>query len=280
MLTVLHLAPHPDDEVIAAPATLLSLRHAGCRVVNLACSLGRPDRRGGRADEVAEACRRAGFELIVHDPPLRISERDDMGRAQRLLQATIARLAADLGAGLVVGPSPHDAHHGHEVVGRAAVAALSREGAPPLWLWGLWASLPLPTLFVPFGEDLLEEALHAVRAHAGEVARNDYVALVRARATAARVQGAELVFGFGRSGRPARYAELLTEAAFDGREWWAGAPRELDAAAPLAAIPAGRPLGPWLSAPSCRDLSSGHPSRTSGWANDSSLTARRRTRGA
>jgi LmbE family N-acetylglucosaminyl deacetylase len=43
VLTVLHLAPHPDDEVLGAGATLLGLREAGHRVINLACSRGRPD---------------------------------------------------------------------------------------------------------------------------------------------------------------------------------------------------------------------------------------------
>jgi len=31
---VLHLAPHPDDEALGAPATLLALRDAGHRVIN------------------------------------------------------------------------------------------------------------------------------------------------------------------------------------------------------------------------------------------------------
>ena len=70
MLTVLHLSPHPDDEVLGAGATLLGLREAGHRVINLACSLGRPEQQERRRAEVTEACRRAGFELIVHDPPL------------------------------------------------------------------------------------------------------------------------------------------------------------------------------------------------------------------
>ena len=246
MLTVLHLAPHPDDELTAAPGTLLALRRAGHRVVNLACSLGRPDQHARRRAEAREACRRAGFELVVHEPPLAISDGDDHAAAQAALERTVARLARDLGAALVIAPSPHDRHHGHEVVGRAAVAALARNGAPRLWLWGLWASLPLPTLYVPFGDDVLDEALHALRAHAGELRRNDYVALVRARAVAGRIQGAESVFGFGAPAREGPYADVLTEAAFADGEWWAGAPRVLDPGAPLAPVPRDRPIGAWL----------------------------------
>jgi LmbE family N-acetylglucosaminyl deacetylase len=236
MAVVLHVSPHPDDEVIAAPATLIALGRAGHRVVNLACSLGRPGQHARRRAEVAEACRRAGFELLVHDPPLRISDGDDLDGAQRLLEATVRRLAAELGADLVVAPSPHDAHHGHEVVGRAVVTALARPGAPVLWQWGLWASLRAPTLYVPFGDDLLEAALHALRAHVGELARNDYTDLVRARAVAARVQGSEQVFGYGTPARRGPYAEVLAESAWVGGAWRRGTPRELDPALPLQPV--------------------------------------------
>lgn len=252
-LTVLHLAPHPDDEVIGAPATLLRLRDAGHRIVNLACSLGHPEDHERRRDEVTEACRRAGFDLRVHEPPLKISGGDDLGAAQKALGDTVGRFVDELGVDLVVAPSPHDGHPGHEVVGRAARDALARDGAPRLWMWGLWADLPLPTLFVPFGEEELARATYALCAHAGELARNAYVDLVRARAMAARVLGAERVFGFGEEGRPVRYAELLTEAAFAGGRWWAGAGREPDPAGPLQDVGQERPLGWWMSERSFSD---------------------------
>jgi LmbE family N-acetylglucosaminyl deacetylase len=230
--TVLHLAPHPDDEVLGAPGTLLALRRAGHRVVNLACSLGRPAQQARRRAEVTEACHRAGFELLVQDPPLAISGGDDLDAAGRTLVATVDRLVRDLRAALVVAPSPDDGHHGHRVVGRAALRALARDGAPPVWLWALWGALPRPTLYVPVGEELVAEAEHALAAHAGELERNDYAALLRARATVAAVQGAELLFGFGAAGRGDRYAELLTELRFaDG--WADGSPRALEPADPL-----------------------------------------------
>ena len=61
MICVLHLSPHPDDEVLGAGATLMGLREHGHRVINLACSLGRPDQQERRRREVEEACERAGF---------------------------------------------------------------------------------------------------------------------------------------------------------------------------------------------------------------------------
>jgi LmbE family N-acetylglucosaminyl deacetylase len=251
--TVLQLAPHPDDEVLGAGATLLRLRAAGHRVVTLACSLGRPADHGRRRAELTEACDRAGFELRIHEPLLALSAADDRAAATAALAATVARLCAELGAAIVVAPSPHDGHHGHEAVGRAAVRALAHAGAPRLWLWGLWSDLPLPTLYVPFGDATLARAQHALAAHVGELARNPFDALLGARATAARVLGAERVFGFGAPGRADAHAELLCEVAYAGGEWWAGAPRVLDPAEPLAPVPRERPLGAWLAEPSLRE---------------------------
>jgi LmbE family N-acetylglucosaminyl deacetylase len=239
--TILHLAPHPDDEVIGAGATLLALRAADHRVVNLAVTLGSDEtERPRRRAEVEEACERAGFELVFHDP-----ERD--------LAAAVQALAAELGAGLVVAPSPHDAHPRHELVGRAARDAVHalRGAAPPprLWLWGLWADLPGPTLYHGFGEDLMRRAIHVLEAHAGELERNDYAALVRARATANRVLGAERVFGWGAAAREQPYAELLMELVVTYGEWWTTAARELDPADPLAETAPTAPVEAWLSGP-------------------------------
>jgi LmbE family N-acetylglucosaminyl deacetylase len=224
-VNVLHVAPHPDDEAIGAPATLLGLIAGGHRVVNLACSLGRPDQHERRRREVTEACRRAGFELEILDPPLRISRDDDLERAQRTLAGEVRRRVEALDAGLVIGPTPHDGHHGHEVVGRAVRDALAAEAAPPLWMWAIWAELPLPTLFVPFEEQQLERATDALSAHAGEVARNDYADLLRGRGVTSRVLGAERVFGFG---SPRRAEEPYAELLADG-----GPPRVLDLEHPL-----------------------------------------------
>lgn len=256
-LTVLHVAPHPDDELVGAPATLLLLRAAGHRVVNLACSLGRPPQHERRLGEVTEACRRAGFELIVHEPPLAISRGDDLPAARQALADTLRRLVAELGAALVVAPSPHDGHHGHETVARATLDALGGRAQARLWLWAIWGSLPLPTLYVRFGEETLAAALEALRAHAGELARNDYAALVRGRSLAAHALGSEQVFGLGAGDRGGRYAELLTEVAGGDGDWWAGAARELDASAPLAPVPRERRLGWWLRAPSFGELLAG-----------------------
>ena len=101
---VLHLSPRPDDELIGAPATLMAMRDAGWRVVNLACGLGAPDQRARREAELREACRRAGFELLIEDS------------AEEAIEA--------LAPAIVISPGPRDRHPAHERVAAAACAAM------------------------------------------------------------------------------------------------------------------------------------------------------------
>ncbi len=120
----LHLSPHPDDELIGAPATLMALRDAGYRIVNLACSLGRPEQRERREAELREACRLAGFELRLPSHPAAISAGDDLAEAQAALKALASETIAELTPDVVLSPGPHDRHRGHEVVSRAVRDAL------------------------------------------------------------------------------------------------------------------------------------------------------------
>lgn len=236
MNTVVVVSPHPDDEVLGAGATLVLLADAGWRVVNLACSLGRPADHQRRHGELLEAARRVGFDTVVMNPLAAISSGDDLAYAERAVADAVETLATEVDADLVVSPHPHDGHHGHEAVGRGVRRALSRDSTRGLtwWMWGLWAELPSPTLYVPFGEETLATVAHGLDAHAGENARNDYRRLLAARATAASVLGSERVFGFGAAqADPAPYAELLRELEYDGAVWQPGSPRKLDPAVPL-----------------------------------------------
>lgn len=250
-LTVLHVSPHPDDELLGAPATLLALRDAGHTVVNYAVSLGRLEDHERRRRELVAACERAGLELVVADPPLRISSGDDLHAAQADLEARLGDLLRARAVNLVVSPSPHDRHHGHEVVGRA-VREVLRVGSRgrAWWMWGLWASLPVPTIYAPLDRARLDRVRHALAAHEGEVRRNDYGALLGARARAAAILGSELVFGFGAGGTGAELAELLTEVRRSDGGWHLGDPATLDPEMPIASAGRGqRRIDAWIEAP-------------------------------
>ena len=250
--TVLHVSPHPDDEIAGMPATLMALRDAGWRVINVACGLGRPAQHQRRRSEVEEACRRAGFDLVTCDPPLPLSAGDDLTAAEETLVELLGQMLSEFGPALVCSPSPHDGHHAHELVGRATRRALEAHpgAAPPLWLWSMWADLPFPTLIAPFERARLAEIHHALAAHASELARLPLDRLVEARAVLNAGLGEERVHGSGLTGDPAvEFAELLCEVVLTPAGWQLGAARRFDADAPLAS-PAGRPIGWWLAAES------------------------------
>ena len=246
-MRVLHVAPHPDDELLGAPATLMALRDAGHTILNLACSLGRPEQQERRRAELIEACERAGFALRIPDPPVAMSSGADLAAAEARVAGLVTEALED-GADLVVAPSPHDGHPGPELVGRAVLGVVAARGGPRVWLWGLWADLPLPSLITTFGRDRLREIGAALEAHRGELARNDYRAVLAGRARANRALGPERVFGFGSAGLRSGYAELLTQVIRRDGGWWLAAPARVPPDDPLAVGPR-RDVSWWVDAP-------------------------------
>jgi LmbE family N-acetylglucosaminyl deacetylase len=218
----LHLSPHPDDELIGAPATLMALRDAGWRVVNLACGLGsRPDQRDRRRRELGEACRLAGFDLVLADADP---------------AAGIAAAIEEIDPAVVLSPGPRDRHPAHMQVAALAREALEARGkaAPRWWMWVLWGSLERPNLATGFDAARLREVQAALSAHRQELRRNDYRRLVRGRSEAAACLAPELIFGFGSEGeRRPEYAEMLCEVVRADESWRLGSARWLDPRSPL-----------------------------------------------
>jgi LmbE family N-acetylglucosaminyl deacetylase len=253
---VLHASPHPDDELIGAPATLLALRDAGHEIVNVACSLGRAAQVERRRAELEEACRRAGFELVVLERPFVDEHKHDAATreaAERSLAGELRGLHAARPFELVVSPSPHDRHPAHELVARAARRALEAGAGPSRWwMWRHWGSLPLPTTVVEFDAERLHEISFALGAHEGELERNDYRLLVEARARATTFVAPELMYGFGAASLPGPYAESTTEVVREDGRWLLGAARSLDPRNPFPP-PAGPDVTWWVQAPSVAD---------------------------
>lgn len=250
--TALHVSPHPDDECLGAGPTLLSLRAHGWRVVNLACSFGtNADAAPRRRAELTRACAALDFELRDLEPAVALRSADAQAGIARGVSAALDELAP----ALLVSPDPHDAHPAHEVVGRGVRDALAaRDVRPRWWLWNLWGAAARPTLFAPCTPARIDAVAAALRQHAGEVARTDYVDVLHARARLHATLGAELVFGWGTTPPSEQQgADLLTEVLTDrGPGWRAAAPRCLDPADPLAPARAGHDVGPLLHEPSPR----------------------------
>jgi LmbE family N-acetylglucosaminyl deacetylase len=253
--TVVHVAPHPDDEALGSPATLLHLRDRGWRVVSVLASLGFPTQWERRRAEFEEASERAGFVPVVLDPPLPISLTDDLIHAVDRVAAELPPIVAAHDATVVVSPSPHDVHHGHECVARGVRRAMHT--MPPTvrwWMWGIWGDLPAPNIYFPFGERELERMLHILEAYEGELERNDYRHLLTGRALTNAVLGSERVFGFGSPAASSLpYAELLTEVRREGDRWMASEAHHLDDG-PVRDARADVDLTAWIESPSVHQL--------------------------
>ena len=230
--TVVHVSPHPDDELLGAGATLVLLREHGWRVLNLACSLGRPHQHARRGRELEDAVRRAGFENRVIGVPL--SRGDDLSAARSRIAVELGRVLDETGAPLVVSPHPADGHHGHETVAAGVGDVLAGRPGVTWRRRGLWVDLARPTLLSAFGEDTLATVQHALASYLGENARNPFDELLPARARAAMILGSERVFGYG-SARASElpFAELLAEGRYVDGGWQPTGPRLLDTADPL-----------------------------------------------
>jgi LmbE family N-acetylglucosaminyl deacetylase len=253
--TVVHVAPHPDDEALGCPGALLHLLDRGWRVVSVIASLGFPHQWERRRAECEEASRRANFVPVFLDPPLDISLHDDLAQATGRVATELPGIVAEHEASVVVSPSPHDVHHGHETVGRGVQRAM--DSLPPTvrwWMWGIWGDLPAPNVFFPFGEPALTRMLHILEAYQGELERNDYRRLLAGRASANAVLGSERVFGFGSPAASSLpYAEVLTEVRRIGRRWMASRAHHLDEG-PLPDEQFTLDLTAWVESPSVHGL--------------------------
>jgi LmbE family N-acetylglucosaminyl deacetylase len=253
--TVVHVAPHPDDEAVGCPGALLHLLDRGWRVISVLASLGFPNQWERRREEFEEASQRAHFVPVILDPPLDISLPDDLARATERVAAELPHILTEHGASIVVSPSPHDVHHGHETVARGVQRALAiLPSSIRWWMWGIWGDLPAPNVFFPFGDPDLARMLHILEAYAGEIERNDYRRLLTGRATTNAVLGSERVFGFGSPAASSHpYAEVLTEVRHLGGRWMASEAHLLDEG-PLPEVLFGVDLTAWVESPSVHQL--------------------------
>ncbi len=253
--TLVHVAPHPDDEAVGCPGALLHLLDRGWTVVSVVTSLGFSGQWERRRAEAEEASARAGFVPAFLDPPLNLDLDGDLDAATRRLGAELPAIVEEHDGSIVVSPSPHDVHHGHEAVGRGVQRAMA--ALPPdvrWWMWGVWGELPAPNVFYGFDQTVLDRALHILDAYAGELERNDYRPFLTGRAMANAVTGSERVFGFGSpSATTQPYADLVTEVRLVDGRFMASDPHYLDQG-PEPDAEYSVDLTPWLDAPSMHEL--------------------------
>ncbi len=251
MTTFVSVAPHPDDEVLGAGPLALALLDAGHEVHVVCASLGGPGQQDRRRSEAQAAADVAGWVLHVPAAPVDIGRSADRPGAETALCALISAMASDIGADVVIGPGPHDAHHGHELVGRAIRDGLVEREGCRWWAWQVWGHLPVVDLVHAFDDGILARASAALACHAGEVARNDYDDVLVGAARLGAALAAERLLGYGAT-RPwsEPYATPLCESVVTGGRWAHTGPHVLSVADPLAGVVDSTRSSAWLHEPS------------------------------
>ncbi|CAN5543327.1 PIG-L family deacetylase [soil metagenome] len=153
---VLVVAPHPDDEVIAAAGLLVWLSRIGARTSVLAVTDGEgsharsklvtpEELRGRRARERAVGLSLLGVSVAVER--LGLPDGEVARREEALVRALLERSDPST---TIVAPWRHDGHVDHDAVGRAASTAAARTGAA-LWEVPIWAKVRAPGSFAAAG---------------------------------------------------------------------------------------------------------------------------------
>jgi len=144
------VAPHPDDEVLAAAGLMHHAAAEGHTVEIVAVTDGEASHPGLPGDRTRLAARRrrettAALACLGLDPVVHHLGRPDGRVADD--EASLAEHLSDVldHTTTCVSPWRHDGHPDHEATGRAALTACRRTGATlveyPVWAWH-WATPP------------------------------------------------------------------------------------------------------------------------------------------
>lgn len=148
------VAPHPDDEMLGAGATMALASDRGDEVRVVAVTAGEaafPD--AGPAERAELASRRRRETVAAHAAAGVRVTRVEVGIPDGRVASHRRRLADALTSALdpaaavtCLAPWPHDGHPDHDTCGEVAAAVASRQGVPlwwyPVWAWNVHAPGP------------------------------------------------------------------------------------------------------------------------------------------
>jgi LmbE family N-acetylglucosaminyl deacetylase len=182
LVPTLVLAPHPDDETLAAGGLIARLSRAGVPVSIVAITDGEhayadtPNLADIRISEQTEALHRLGVpERLIHR--LRLPDGDVSGYEDQLVELLLPLVTADTH---LVAPWQRDFHPDHESAGRAASRVAQCKNLPItyylFWTWHRGKPSMLDGLGVmklPLSDRELKLKLHALQAHVSQFEHAD-----------------------------------------------------------------------------------------------------------
>jgi len=174
-------APHPDDESIIGGLALRLLKEAGCRIINVAVTLGSlHTRRAARKAEIENACRYLGFELVhplesglEHiNPAARGEGTGEWMDAVLRIRSLLRKYSPDL----LIFPHANDWNSNHIGTHHLVMDALRESGLASCRLveTEYWHPMEEPNIMVESSPEDVAELVTAISFHLGEIERNPY----------------------------------------------------------------------------------------------------------
>ena len=174
-------APHPDDESIIGALPLRLLKETGCRVINVAVTLGSlQPRRAARKAELENACRYLGFELIhpletglEHINP---AARDEGTGEWMDAVLRIRNILREYHPDTLIFPHENDWNSTHIGTHHLVMDALRESGLASCRVieTEFWQPMQAPNIMVESSAEDVAELVTAISFHLGEVERNPY----------------------------------------------------------------------------------------------------------
>ena len=225
------VSPHPDDECISGGLPLRLMREFGWRVINIAVTHGsNPDRKLARAEELADACARIGFEpLLLAErglnritPQAREADPAHWATCVNVLAEKLAALKPDL----ILCPHALDAqatHIGTHHLTLDALALVSAEVpgySTKLAFTEYWSTMTTANLLVELTAAHVGDMISALACHVGEVSRNPFHLTVPSWLIDNVRRGGEIVGGSG-----GKVPDYTFAAIYNVMQWRDGALR-------------------------------------------------------
>jgi len=210
MPTVVIFSPHPDDEILAGAPLATRFRQEGCRVINIAMTLGRPAQRPRRFRELEGACAHIGFEFGLLATKGFESVKDSLiGRPDWLENVKIiTTFLKETSPEVIIVHHLEDCHPDHQgtaLMIRDAIVAAQWSGY--LFEAEYWRDMRTPNMMLEVDAVSLERMLEALSFHKEELERNPYH--VRWLADLTRnVRRSEVVLGWGTAAPALDFATL------------------------------------------------------------------------